>query len=129
MLKSLATLALTAVVSFLPAAAARADVYMLEVLSLQPGVSPHHADSYLGALDLVARRHGGVRVSRFRATTKDDVGVPRLVGLWRFPNPGALDALLADPTYEAISRLRQATFGPPEVSALELVAERVVPPN
>ena len=60
--KFLATLALTASLSLL-AGAARADVYMLEVLQLRPGVSAHHADSYLGALNLLARRHGGVRVS------------------------------------------------------------------
>jgi hypothetical protein len=124
--KSLATLALTAALSFLPTGAARADVYMLEVLQLRPGVSGHHADSYLGALDLIARRHRGVRVSGFRPSSVADSGEPRVVGLWRFREPADLDALLADPTYQAISRLRKTTFDPdaPTPSMLELIAER-----
>jgi hypothetical protein len=124
--KSLTTLVLTASLSLLSAGAARADVYMLEVLQIRPGVSAHHAQSYLGALDLVARRHGGERVSGFRASSIADTGTPRVVGLWRFRNAAALDALLADPNYADISRLRRATFDPeaPSPSTLELIAER-----
>ena len=93
MLKTLGSLALTAALSFLPAFAAKGDVWMLEILSLQKGVSPHHVETYIGALDLVARRHGGVRVSRYQASTIEQ-GQPRLVWLWRFPTPDAMAELM-----------------------------------
>lgn len=126
MSKFLSTLTLTASLSFLAAGAARADVYMLEILQIRQGVSAHHADTYLGALDIVARNHGGERVSSFRPSSVADSGVPRVVGLWRFRNPAALDAVFADPNYQAICRLRRATFDPdaPTPSTLELIAER-----
>jgi hypothetical protein len=95
---------------------------MVEVLQVRSGVSAHHASSYLGALDLIARRHGGVRVSRPDATSVSDNGEPRLVGLWRFRKPADLDGLLKDPNYGAISRLREETFEALTPSDLELIA-------
>ena len=127
-MKPLATLFLAATVSLsslVPASAARADVWMVEILSLQTGVSPHHVDSYMGALDLVARRHGGVRVSRFHETSVNDAGQPRLVGMWRFPTPAAMQALLDDPAYQAVAKLRKATFDAPTSPSLSLVADRI----
>jgi uncharacterized protein (DUF1330 family) len=122
MSKILGSLALVAALSFLPAFAARADVWMLEVLSLQPGVSPHHVETYIGALDLVARRHGGVRVSRYQAGTIEE-GKPRLVGLWRFPTPDAMAALMDDPAYAWILKLRENTFDTPSSSTLALMRQ------
>ncbi|HTO08500.1 MAG TPA: hypothetical protein VMR86_15745 [Myxococcota bacterium] len=119
--KSLAILALTACLSFLPGAA-RADVYMLEILQLRSGVSAHHASTYLGALELIARRHGGVRVSHPDAPSVSDNGEPRVVALWRFRKPADMDALLADPNYATISRLRTETFEALTPSDLELIA-------
>ena len=123
MRKFLATLFLIGSVSLVPAAA-KADVWMLEILSLQPGVSAHHADDYLGALDIVARRHGGVRVSRYLASDVSSDEHVKVVGMWKFPSPEAMQALLTDPNYELISRLRERTFDEPTSSTFELVADR-----
>ena len=123
MLKTLGSLALTAALSFLPAFAAKGDVWMLEILSLQPGVSPHHVETYIGALDLVARRHGGVRVSRTQARTLPSPGEPRLVGLWRFPTPEAMAQLMDDPAYAWILKLRENTFDTPSGSTLALMRQ------
>jgi len=120
--KILGSLALTAALSFLPAFAAKADVWMLEILSLQPGVSPHHVETYIGALDIVARRHGGVRVSRYQASTIEE-GQPRLVGLWRFPTPEAMAQLMDDPSYALVLKLRANTFATPGSSTLALVRQ------
>jgi uncharacterized protein (DUF1330 family) len=127
-MKSLGAVVLTAALSLLPAAAARADVWMLEILSLQPGVGLHHVDSYMGAVDIVARRHGGVRVSRFHAENTGLERPPQLVGMWRFPTAKAMQALLADPQYAAIYRLRQRTFDTPTSETLQLVADRTAAP-
>ncbi|HTO53665.1 MAG TPA: DUF1330 domain-containing protein [Myxococcota bacterium] len=129
-MKSLGTVVLSAALSLLPAAAAKADVWMLEILSLQPGVASFHVDSYMGAVDLVARRHGGVRVSRFHTQTQNiaEERPPQLVGMWRFPNAEAMQALLADPAYASIYRLRQRTFDTPTSETLQLVADRTAEP-
>jgi uncharacterized protein (DUF1330 family) len=123
-MKTLGTLALAAVLSLAPLAAARADVWLLDVVSVEPGVNAHLGDSYLGALDLVARRHGGVRVSRFHESSAVEARPVRLVGLWRFRTTEALAALVADPAYADIRRLRQRTIDGEAGSALQLVADR-----
>jgi len=123
-MKILGSLVLGSILAFAPALRARAaDVWLLDIISVQPGASAHLADSYLGALDLVARRHGGVRISRFRESTANEHRA-RLVGLWRFPTTEALQALVADPNYGAIRRLRQNTFDAEQSSTLQLVADR-----
>ena len=122
-MKTLGTLALAIALSLSPIAAARADVWLLDIVKIQPGTNGHQADSYLGALDLVARRHGGVRVSRLRESGAEE-GSVRLVGLWRFPKNEGLEALLADPNYASIRRLRQDTFDAEASSTIELVADR-----
>ena len=72
--------------------------------------APTWPTATLGALGLLARRHGGVRVSRFHESSAPASQPARLVGLWRFPRRQALDALLADPTTSQIRRLRQTGF-------------------
>jgi uncharacterized protein (DUF1330 family) len=122
--EALATAVPTAALSLVPTAAARADVWMLEILSLHPGIAAFHVDSYMGAVDLVARRHGGVRVSRFHTRDLAEERQPQLVGMWRFPNAEAMQATLADPAYASIYRLRERTFDTPPSSTLQLVADR-----
>jgi hypothetical protein len=123
-MKTLGTLALSLTLALSAATSSRADVWLLDIVSVQPGVTSHLGDSYLGALDLVARRHGGVRVSRFHESAVADLPTIRLVGLWRFPNAGALEALLADPNYASITRLRARTIDGDKSSTLQLVADR-----
>ena len=122
-MKILGTLVLGSILAFAATSARAADVWLLDIVSVQPGASAHLADSYLGALDLVARRHGGVRVSRFRESPANERPV-RLVGLWRFPTTEALEALVGDPAYASIRRLRQSTFDAEKSSTLQLVADR-----
>jgi uncharacterized protein (DUF1330 family) len=123
-MKILGALALAAALSLSPVAGARADdVWLLDIVSIPSGASAHLADSYVGALDIVARRHGGVRVSRLRESGADERRV-RLVGLWRFPTTTALEALVADPAYVSIRRLRQSTFDTETSSTLQLIADR-----
>ena len=114
-MKTLGTLALAFALSLTPVAAARADVWLLDIVTVPADSNGHRADSYLGALDLVARRHGGVRVSRFREDAAKGERPLRLVGLWRFPTTAALEALVADPSYADIRRLRHATIDPEEI--------------
>jgi uncharacterized protein (DUF1330 family) len=123
-MKTLGTLALSLALTLSAVATARADVWLLDIVAVQTGSNGHRADSYLGALDLIARRHGGVRVSRFREDSAVSARPARLVGLWRFPTPQALEALVADPSYADIRRLRQATIDAEQSSPLLLVAER-----
>ena len=122
-MKTFGTLALAALLSLAPVVGARADVWLMDIVQVQAGNSGHLADSYLGALDILAKRHGGVRVSRFR----ENLGVTqqplRLVGLWRFPSNAAVEALVADPSYADIRRLRQTTFDAEKSSTIELVAD------
>jgi len=124
-MKTLGTLALAAVLFLAPAAARAADVWLLDIVSVEPGVTSHLGVSYLGALDIVARRHGGVRVSSFHESSAAEPRQIRLVGLWRFRTTEALQGLIADPAYSDIRRLRQATIdGGEKSSALQLVADR-----
>ena len=95
----LGTLALTLALGLAAAPVARADVYVLDILSRKAGVSAHEADSYNGALGLIARRYRGVRVSTFHESNVAGEPGARLVGLWRFPDARAVEALLADPNY------------------------------
>lgn len=128
-MKTLGTLALSLALTLSTVATAHADVWLLDIVSVQPGSNGHRADSYLGALDLVARRHGGVRVSRLREDSAVNARPVRLVGLWRFPTPEALEALVADPSYADIRRLRQLTIDAQESSPLLLVADRSPAPR
>ena len=120
----LGTLALTLALGTAAAPAARADVYVLDILSRKAGVSSHEADSYNGALGLIARRYGGVRVSTFHESNVAGEAGARLVGLWRFPDQRAVVALLSDPNYVQIVRLRDRSFEHGESSTLQLVADR-----
>jgi hypothetical protein len=123
-LRTLGTLALTVALGFAAAPSARADVYVLDILSRKAGVSAHEADSYNGALGLIARRYGGVRVSTFHESNVAGEPGARLVGLWRFPNARAVEALLADANYAQIVRLRDRSFEHGESATLQLVADR-----
>jgi hypothetical protein len=118
---------LTAAVSvpFLLAFAARvkADVFVLDIVSRKTGVSLHDAGVYNGALALVARRHGGVRVSSFHETSVVGDAGDRLVVLWKFPSEGAVNALRADPNYGYVERLREARFDHTGSSTLHLVSD------
>ncbi|HXZ86839.1 MAG TPA: hypothetical protein VEI82_15260 [Myxococcota bacterium] len=118
------TIAVSAPLLLALAARARADVFVLDIVSRKSGVSLHDAGVYNGALELVARRHGGVRVSSFHETST--VGEPgdRLVVLWRFPSEGAVNALLADPNYQYVEKLREARFDHTGSSTLQLVSDR-----
>lgn len=122
-MKTFGTLALAALLSLAPVAGARADVWLMDIVQVQVGSSGHQAYSYLGALDILARRHGGVRVSRFRENLAHDERPVRLVGLWRFPTNEGVEKLLADPSYASIRHLRQTTFDSEDGSTLELVAD------
>ncbi|HTO69513.1 MAG TPA: hypothetical protein VMR31_06595 [Myxococcota bacterium] len=117
------TLAVSAPLLLALAARARADVYVLDVITRKAGVSLHQAGVYNGALELVARRHGGVRVSSFHETTVAGEPGDRLVTMWRFPNEGAVAALKADPNYGYIAKLRAQSFDD-SGAALQLVADR-----
>ena len=120
----LGTLALTLAIGFAAAPAARADVYVLDILSRKAGIGAHEAESYNGALGLIARRYGGVRVSTFHESSVAGEPGARLVGLWRFPDARAVEALLADPNYAQIVRLRDRSFEHGESATLQLVADR-----
>ncbi len=108
-----------------PASPARADVWVLEVLTLRPDAPPHQADAYVGALGLVARRHGGLRVDGARdVATRPGDPSGRLVGLWRFRDVASLDSLLADPAYRSLAGLHERTFDP--VSSRDLARVRAL---
>ena len=124
-MKTLGTLALATLIS-LSAASARADAWLLDIVQVQAGSNGSRADSYLAALNYVAKRHGGVQVSRFRENVPADEKGTRLVGLWKFPTPQAVDALIADPAYSAIRRLRQTTIDAEPIPPLQLVADRAL---
>jgi hypothetical protein len=126
-MKTLGTLALSFAIAFAAASVARADVYVLDILSRKAGVSSHEAEGYNGALSLIARRYGGVRVSTFHESSVAGEAGTRLVGLWRFPNARAVEGLLADPNYAQIVRLRDRSFEHGESATLSLVADRSDP--
>lgn len=118
---AIASLALALV----PASFARADVWLFDVLTLQSGASAYQADAYVGALELVARRHRGVRVAGAREMPAGPDGpAGHIVGLWRFRDVAALDALLADPWYPALSSLHDRTFDPDSSQSLDRVRAR-----
>jgi uncharacterized protein (DUF1330 family) len=119
--KLLTVLATAALLLGAAAPVARADVFVLDILSPREGSRVHDADAYVGALALVARRHGGLRVSTFREPTAP--GEPRgtVVWLWRFPSDQAVEALLADPAYASLDDLRARTFDDAGSSVLELL--------
>ena len=124
-LATLGTLALTTLSLAIGAApAARADVYVLDILSRKAGVSTYEAQTYNGALGLVARRYGGVRVSSFHESNVAGEPGSKLVGLWRFPSAKAVEGLLADPNYASIVRLRERSFEHGESATLRLVSDR-----
>jgi uncharacterized protein (DUF1330 family) len=127
-MKTLGTLALSLAIAFAAAPAARADVYVLDILSRKAGVSSHEAAGYNGALSLIAHRYGGVRVSTFHESSVAGEPGTRLVGLWRFPDARAVEALLADPNYAQIVRLRDRSFEHGESSTLSLVADHSTSP-
>jgi hypothetical protein len=123
-MKTLGTLALTLAIGLAAAPVARADVFVLDILSRKAGVSSHEAESYNGALGLIARRYGGVRVSSFHESSVAGEPGARLVGLWRFPNARAVEALLVDPNYLQVVRLRDRSFEHGESATLQLVSDR-----
>jgi uncharacterized protein (DUF1330 family) len=106
------------------AARARADVYVLDSVTCKSGVSLYKAHVYNGVLQLVARRHGGVRVSTFHETTVPGEVGDRVVVLWRFPSADAVRALRADPNYAIVAKLRQTDFDETGSVALQLVTDR-----
>ena len=123
-LGTLGTLALTLAVSLAAAPAARADVYVLDILSRKAGVNQYEATTYNGALGLVARRYGGVRVSSFHESNVAGEPGTRLVGLWRFPDARSVEALLADPNYASVVQLRDRNFEHGTSPTLRLVSDR-----
>ena len=123
-MKTLGTLALTLALGLAAAPVARADVYVLDILSRKDGVGLNQAADYNGALGLIARRYGGVRVSSFHESNVAGEPGTRLVGLWRFPNAHAVEGLLADPNYASIVRLRARSFDDGESATLRLVSDR-----
>ena len=118
------TVAVSAPLLLALAACARADVYVLDIVSRKMGVSLHDAGVYNGALELVARRHGGVRVSSFHETSVVGDAGDRLVVLWRFPSEGAVNALRADPNYAYVEKLREARFDHTGSATMQLVSDR-----
>ena len=121
-IQGLGSLLAAALLSFSPAAPARADVWVYEVLTLRPDAPSYQADAYAGALGLIARRHGGLRVDgAIEPAASDGPPAARLVGLWRFNDVSGLDALLADPTYRSLGGLHQRTFDPTTSRSLERI--------
>ena len=111
-IKALGSLLVAALVSFAPATPARADVWVYEVLTLRADAPAHQADAYVGALGLIARRHGGLRVDGAVEPAAAGVSAGRVIGLWRFNDVESLDALLADPSYRSLEALQVRTFDP-----------------
>jgi hypothetical protein len=111
--KVLGSLLVAAALSFAPASPARADVWVYEVLTLRANAPAHQADAYVGALGLIARRHGGMRVDgTVEPAAAGGAPAGRVIGLWRFNDVESLDALLADPTYRSLESLQVRTFDP-----------------
>jgi hypothetical protein len=103
------------------APAAATDVFVLDILAPREGARAKDADAYVGALALVARRHGGLRVSTFREPTAPGEAQGKTVWLWRIPSDQAIEGLLADPAYESLEPLRARTFEDGGSSVLELL--------
>jgi hypothetical protein len=112
----------TGFVALAPAPAARADVWLFDVLTLRSQAPTYQADAYVGALEIVARRHGGIRVASAREIPDlDRQSAGHIVGLWRFRDEAALDALLADPTFQSLASLQERTFDPTSTRSIERV--------
>lgn len=122
-MKKLLTLLATSTLTLAGAApvAHADDVYVLDILSPRAGARAVDTDAYVGALALVARRHGGLRVSAFREPSAPGEPRGKVVWLWRFPSDTAIDALIADPAYAGLERLRIRTFEDQSSSVLELL--------
>ena len=117
----LTVLATTALTLGAAVPAARAEVFVLDILSPREGSRVVDSDAYVGALALVARRHGGLRVSTFREPTAPGEPRGKVVWLWRFPSDQAIENLLADPAYVNLEGLRDRTFEDAGSSVLELL--------
>jgi hypothetical protein len=120
-MNKLLTVLATSLLSLGAAVTARADVFVLDILSPREGARVIDADAYVGALALVARRHGGLRVSTFREPTPPGERSGKVVWLWRFPSDQAIESLLADPAYASLEGLRNRTFEDQGSSVLELL--------
>ena len=121
MTKLSSVLAASALSLSLAAPVARADVFVLDILSPREDARAKDADAYVGALALVARRHGGLRVSTFREPTAPGEAKGKIVWLWRFPSDRAIESLLADPAYGSLEPLRDRAFDDAGSSVLELL--------
>ncbi|MEX2204647.1 MAG: hypothetical protein WEF50_00290 [Myxococcota bacterium] len=120
--KGFGSLVAAALLSFAPATKARADVWVYEVLTLRPDAPSYQAEAYVGALGLIARRHGGLLVDgAIEPASAEGPQAARVVGLWRFNDVGGLDALLADPTYRSLDGLHDRTFDSGASRSLERV--------
>ena len=120
--QGLGSLFAAALLSFTAASPARADVWVYEVLTLRPDAPSYQADAYVGALGLIARRHGGLRVDGALEPAAANGGpAARVVGLWRFTDVDSLDALLADPSYRSLGGLQERTFDPEASRGIERV--------
>jgi hypothetical protein len=107
-----------------PASLARADVWLFDVLTLRDEAPAYQADAYVGAVQVLARRHGGVRVASAREIPDLDGQSPgHIVGLWRFRDEAAVDALLADPSFRSLATLEERTFEPTSTRSIERVRE------
>jgi uncharacterized protein (DUF1330 family) len=106
------------------AARARADVYVLDVVSNKRGVSLHDASVYNGLMGLIAHRHGGVLVSSFHETNAVGETGDRLVVLWRFPSAKHVEAVRRDPNYFYVEKLRAERFDDTGVAPLQVAADR-----
>jgi len=119
-IRALWSILAAACLALAPASFARADVWLLDVLTLRPEAPFYQAQTYVGALELLARRHGGVRVEgAVHAPPENGQTGGRIVGLWRFNDIAALDALLADPWYRALADLQDRTFDPAATRSLD----------
>ncbi len=127
-IKGFGSLVAAALLSLVPATQARADVWVYEVLTLRPEAPPHQAEAYVGALGLIARRHGGLLVDgAIEPASAEGPQATRVVGLWRFNEVGGLDALLADPSYRSLGGLQERIFDPTTSRGLERVRSLTLP--
>jgi len=120
--KVLRSVLAAALLALTPALPARADVWVFEVLTLRTDAQAYQAAAYVGALGLIARRHGGLRVDgTIEPASADGLPAGRVVGLWRFNDVDSLDALFADPSYRSLDGLHERTFDPGASRSLERV--------
>lgn len=118
--RNLGSLLAAALLWFAPASLARADAWVYEVLTLRPEAPSYQAEAYVGALGLIARRHGGLRVDgALEPAALDGSASARVIGLWRFNDVDGLDELVADPAYRSLGGLQERTFDPSASRDLE----------